>query len=62
LKGYRFSIKHRENQVHGKGHHRGMIANENIRIGSNFYSKMKTTFKYLGSLVTNQNSPGGNKI
>ena len=31
------------------GHHWGMIANEYIRIGS----KAKT-FKYLGSLVTNQ--------
>ena len=32
-----------------------MIVNEHIRIGSNCYEKMKT-FKYLGSLVTNQNS------
>ena len=35
--------------------HRGMIANEHIMIGSNSYEKVKT-FKYLGSLVTNQNS------
>ena len=35
--------------------HRGKIANEHIRIGSNSYEKVKT-FKYLGSLVTNQNS------
>ena len=30
-------------------------ANEHIRIGSNSYEKVKT-FKYLGSLETNQNS------
>ena len=35
--------------------HRGMIANEHVRIGSNSYEKVKI-FKYLGSLVTNQNS------
>ena len=33
------------------GRHRGMIANEYIRIGSNSYEEVKT-FKYLGSLVT----------
>ena len=32
-----------------------MIANVHIRIGSNSYEKVKT-FKYLSSLVTNQNS------
>ena len=32
----------------------GMIANEHIKIGSNSNEKGKT-FKYLGSLVTNQN-------
>ena len=37
------------------GHNRGMIANEHIKIGSNSYEKVKT-FKYLGSLLTNQNS------
>ena len=37
------------------GHHRGMIANEHFKIGSNSYKKVKT-FKYLGSLLTNQNS------
>jgi hypothetical protein len=37
------------------GCHRGMIANEHIRIGSKSYKKVKS-FKYLGSLVTNQNS------
>ena len=37
------------------GRHRGMIANELIKIGSNSYEEVKT-FKYLGSLVTNQNS------
>ena len=35
--------------------HRGLIANEYIRIGRNSYEKVKT-FKYLGSLLTNQNS------
>ena len=37
------------------GHHQGMIANAHIKIGSNSYEKVKT-FKYLGSLLTNQNS------
>jgi hypothetical protein len=37
------------------GRHRGMIANENIRIGSISYEKVKT-FNHLGSLVKNQNS------
>ena len=32
-----------------------MIANEYIKIGSNSYEKVKN-FKYLGSLLTNQNS------
>ena len=36
------------------GHHRGMILNAHIKIGRNSYEKVKT-FKYLGSLVTNQN-------
>ena len=31
-----------------------MIANAHIKIGSNSYEKVKT-FKYLGSLLTNQN-------
>ena len=35
--------------------HRGMIANEHIRIGSHSHEKVKT-FKYFGSIVTNQNS------
>ena len=35
------------------GSHRGMIANEHIRTGSNSYGRVKT-YKYLGSLVTNQ--------
>ena len=39
------------------GRHRGMIANEHIKIGSNSYGKVKTfKFSYLGSLLTNQNS------
>jgi hypothetical protein len=37
------------------GRHRSMIASERIKIGSNFYENEKT-FKYLGSLLTNQNS------
>ena len=37
------------------GCHRGVIANEHIKIGSNSYEKVKT-FKYFGSLLTNQNS------
>ena len=37
------------------GHHRGVIANEHIRIGSNSDKKVKT-FKYLGFLVKSQNS------
>ena len=36
------------------GRHRGMIANAHIQIGSNSYEKVKT-FKYVGSLLTNQN-------
>ena len=37
------------------GRHRGIIANAHIKIGSNFYEKVET-FKYLGSLLTNQTS------
>ena len=36
------------------GRHRGMMANKHIWIGSNYYEKGET-FKYLGSLLTNQN-------
>ena len=36
------------------GRDRGMIAYELVRIGSNSYEKLKS-FKYLGSLKTNQN-------
>ena len=36
------------------GRHRGMLANELIRIRTSLYEKVKT-FKYLGSLLTNQN-------
>jgi hypothetical protein len=32
-----------------------MIVNEHIVVGSNSYEKVKT-FKYFGSLLTNQNS------
>jgi len=35
-------------------HHRGVLANGDIKIGSNSYGKVKT-FKYLGTLLTNQN-------
>ena len=37
------------------GRHRGMIANTHIKIGSTSYEKVKT-FKYMDSLLTNQNS------
>ena len=37
------------------GRYQGMIANDHIKIGSNSYEKVNT-FKYLGSLLTNQNS------
>ena len=37
------------------GRHRGVIANAHIKIGSNSYEKVET-FKYLGSLLANQNS------
>ena len=37
------------------GRHRGKIANAHIKIGSNSYEKVET-FKYLGSLLTKQNS------
>ena len=37
------------------GRHRGMLANEYIKIDSNSYENVKT-FKYLGSLLTNQKS------
>ena len=36
------------------GRHRSIIANAHIKIGSNSYEKVKT-FKYLSSLLTNQN-------
>ena len=37
------------------GRHRGVIANAHIKIDVNSFEKVKT-FKYLGSLVTNQHS------
>ena len=37
------------------GCYRGMIANAHIAVGSNLHEKV-TTFKYLGFLLTNQNS------
>ena len=44
------------------GRHRGMIANQHIRIGSNSYEKMRT-FKYLGSSVIKLKFySGGNKM
>jgi hypothetical protein len=36
------------------GRHRGLMANAHIKIGSNSYEKVKT-FKYLRSLLKNQN-------
>ena len=38
-----------------------ILGHEHIRIGSNSYKKVKS-FKYLGSLVTNQNSIQGEII
>ena len=35
-------------------YHRHMIANEHFTVGSNSYEEVKT-FKYLGSLLINQN-------
>ena len=55
LLGIKSGREHRETKYIEKGHHRGMITNEHIRIGSNSYEKVKT-FKQLGSLVANQNS------
>ena len=49
------AVNRRKTKYMEIGRHRGMIANEHIRIGSNYYEKVKV-FKYLGSLVTNQNS------
>ena len=37
------------------GRHRGMMANEQIKLGNNSYEKVKT-FKYLSSPLTNQNT------
>ena len=37
------------------GGYQGMIVNEHIRIGGSSYDKVKI-FKYLGSLLANQNS------
>ena len=36
------------------GRHRGIIANAHFKIGSNSYENVET-FKYLGSVLTNQN-------
>ena len=44
-----------ENMYIEIGRHRSIIANEDIRVSSSPYEKVKT-FKYLGSLVINQNS------
>ena len=37
------------------GRHRGVMANEHIAVGCNAYEKVET-FKYSGTLLTNQNS------
>ena len=39
----------------GVGHLQSIVANEHITVGSNSYEKVKS-FKYLSSLLTNQNS------
>ena len=44
------------------GRHRGIIANEHIKIGSNSYEKVKT-FNYLGSFIDKSKLySGGNKM
>ena len=45
------------------GSHRGMIANEHMKIGSNSYVKVKS-FKYLARLFSDKSKfySGGNKI
>ena len=37
------------------GHHWSIMANNHMTVSSNLYEKLKT-FKYFGSLLTNQNS------
>ena len=41
--------------IHGSRTSSRRVANEHFRMGSNSYERVKS-FKYLGSLVTNQNS------
>ena len=43
------------------GCHRGMIANEHIKIGSNSYEKVNT-FKYLSFIDKSKFYSGGNKM
>ena len=47
------SVNARQTKYKKVGRHRGMMANEHIRIDSNSYEKV-TKFKYLGSLLINQ--------
>ena len=54
-KDIRLAVNTTKNKYMEIGRHRGMTANAHIKIGSNSYKKVKT-FKYLGSLLTNQNS------
>ena len=49
------AVNTRKTKYMEMGRYRGMIANAQVKIGSNFYEKVKT-FKYIGSLLTNQNS------
>ena len=53
-KDIRLAVNTGKTKYMERGRHRGMIANANIKIGSNSYAKVKTC-KYLGSLLTNQN-------
>ena len=49
------SNEHRGNYLHGSTTSSRYYGNEHITEGSNSYEKVKI-FKYLGSLLTNQNS------
>ena len=49
------AVNTRKSKYMEEGRHRGLVANEHITGGRNSYEKLKT-FKYLGSLLTDQNS------
>jgi hypothetical protein len=55
LNAYSLAINTRKTKYMEIGRHRGVKANEHMKIGSNSYAKMKN-YKYIGSLLTNQNS------